>query len=147
MVYPRYEWTYLSAFVHPESGSTSFWLTPTVNKDVFLLLLRVFAEEQGVGKRKRIILVLDNAGWHLDESEVQEGILLTFLPAYSPELQPVERVWILSDEPLVNRSFETIQELEEVLGARCVELSEMPEVIRAHTLFHWWPRARKYVYH
>ncbi len=118
-----------------------------MNKDVFLLLLRVFAEEQGVGREKRIILVLDNAEWHLDESEVPEGIMLSFLPAYSPELQPVERIWILCDEPLVNRSFETIEELEEALGARCVELSEMPDVISANTLFHWWPRAKRHVYH
>jgi hypothetical protein len=44
----------------------------------------------------------------------------------------------LSDEPLVNRKFETLEELEETLGVRCVTLSEMPEVIRQHTLFHWW---------
>jgi len=147
LVHPRYEWTYLSAFVCPEKGATSFWLTPTVSKEVFLLLLEAFAEEQGVGRDKRIILVLDNAGWHVDESEVPEGIVLDFLPPYSPELQPVERIWTLCDEPLVNRSFETIEELEAVLGERCVELSSMPEVIRAHTLFHWWPRGRTHVYH
>jgi transposase len=146
VVNPRYEWTYLSAFVHPESGSTSFWLTPTVNKAVFLLMLRAFAEEQRVGKRKRIILVLDNAGWHVDEAEVPEGIVLDFLPPYSPELQPAERLWVLCDEPLVNRSYATIEDLERELGARCVELSNMPDVIRAHTLFHWWPRTRIHVY-
>ena len=146
VVNPRYEWTYLSAFVHPESGSTSFWLTPTVNKQVFLLMLRAFAEEQGVGERKRIVLVLDNAGWHVDEEEVPEGIVLDFLPPYSPELQPAERLWVLCDEPLVNRSYATIKDLEHELGARCVELSNMPDVIRAHTLFHWWPRTRSHVY-
>lgn len=147
VVHPRYEWTYLSAFVCPEKGGSSFWLTPTVSKEVFLLLLEAFAEEQGVGRSKRIILVLDNAGWHLEESEVPEGIVLDFLPPYSPELQPAERIWALSDETLINRSFETIEALEEVLGARCVELSQMPDVIRAHTLFHWWPRTGKLGYH
>lgn len=147
LVHPRYEWTYLSAFVHPKSGSTSFWLTSTVSKEVFLLLLHAFAEEQEVGKDKRIILVLDNAGWHVDESKVPEGITLDFLPSYSPELQPADRIWMLCDEPLVNRIFETIEELEYVFGGRCIELSSMPEVIRAHTLFHWWPRSRTHVYH
>lgn len=46
LVYPRYEWIYLSAFVCPEKGASSFWLTPTVSKEVFLLLLGAFAEEQ-----------------------------------------------------------------------------------------------------
>jgi len=99
LVHHRYEWTYLSAFVHPESGRTSFWLTPTVSKEVFLLLLRAFAEEQRVSREKWIILVLDNAGWHVDESEVPEGIVLDFLPPYSPELQPVERIWTLRVSP------------------------------------------------
>ncbi|GAB4335569.1 MAG: hypothetical protein OHK0047_24820 [Leptolyngbyaceae cyanobacterium] len=48
------------------------------------------------------------------------------------------RLWQLSDEPLVNRKFETLEELEEPLAIRCVTLSAMPEVIRQHILFHWW---------
>jgi transposase len=147
VVYPRYEWLYVVAFVHPESGSTSFWLIPEVSKASFLLVLHAFAAEQGVGEKKRIVLVLDNAGWHVDEEEVPEEVVLDFLPPYSPELQPAERLWTLCDEPLVNRSFSTLEELEEVLGARCVELSNMPGVIRAHTLFHWWPRTRRFEYH
>ncbi|WP_353738116.1 hypothetical protein [Microcystis sp. M038S2] len=38
--------------------------------------------------------------------------MLDFLPAYSPELQPAERLWSLVDEPLVNEYFETIEALE-----------------------------------
>jgi hypothetical protein len=37
------------------------------------------------------------------------------LPSHSPELQPAERLWTLVDEPIVNRSFETLDDLEEVL--------------------------------
>ena len=41
-----------------------------------------------VGKKKRIALVVDRAGWHISEQvQVPEGIHLIFLPAYSPELQ------------------------------------------------------------
>ncbi len=69
------------------------------------------------------------------------------MPAYSPELQPAERLWPLLDEPLVNRSYESIEEVEAVPGERCIELSEMPELIRAHTLFHWWPRTGSDEYH
>ena len=38
---------------------------------------------------------------------VPEGIEIEFLPPYSPELQPAERLWQLIDEPLVNQYFET----------------------------------------
>lgn len=82
---------------------------------------------------------MDGAGWHRSHKvEIPEGIHFEFLPPYSPELQPSERLWSLSDEPLVNRTFETLDELEETLARRYITLSAMPEVIREHTLFHWW---------
>lgn len=144
VVEPGYEWLYVAGFVQPESGKSSFWLLSGVNGPVFDLLLKAFAEEQGVGRRKRILLVLDQAGWHGSrEIEPVEGITLIPLPPYSPELQPVERVWPLVDEPLANRAFATLTDLERVLEDRCVRLTDMPEVIRAHSLFHWWPRAQR----
>ena len=68
------------------------------------------------------------------------GIYLQPLPAYSPELQPVsERLWNITDEPLANKSFDTIDELEEVLIERCQILSTMFSEIKAITNYHWWP--------
>ncbi len=141
---PGYEWLYVAGFVHPQSGKSSFWLLSGVDGAVFALLLQAFAQEQGVGPRKRILLVLDQAGWH-GSGEIRpiEGLILRPLPAYSPELQPLERVWPLVDEPLANRAFATLEEVEAVLEDRCVRLTEMPEVLRAHTLFHWWPLAQQ----
>ena len=63
------------------------------------------------------------------EVEIPEGIHFEYLPPYSPELQPAEHLWQLSDEPLVNRTFETLDELEATLTTWCVTLSAMPEVI------------------
>lgn len=147
VVRPRYEWLYVAAFVRPETGDSSFWLIPEVSTEVFRRLVHAFAQEQAVGKRKRIRLVLDNAGWHVEESTLPEGVTLDFLPPYSPELMPAERLWTLLDEPLVNRGYKTIDEVDAVLGERCVELSELPELVRAHTLFHWWPRTESDEYY
>lgn len=139
----RYQWLYVVGFVCPESGETSFWLVPELNAAVFALLLRAFAEEQGVGRRKRILLVLDQAGWHLETAlTVPEGITLVPLPPYSPELQPAEHLWPLIDEVVANRVFESLDELEVVLGERIRVLSDRQEQIRSTTLFHWWPRVQ-----
>ncbi len=140
-VRPRYEWLYVVAFVHPESGEVVFWLVPAINARIFSALLAAFAEEQGVGERKRILLVIDQAGWHgAEEVEVPEGVTLVFLPPYSPELQPAEHLWELVDEPLANRCFGSLAELEQTLGQRCRLLTTQPERIRSTTLFHGWPR-------
>jgi transposase len=141
-VHQRYEWTYLYSFVRPSTGEVHWLILPTVNTRVFSLALEHFAKEVGAGNKRRILLVLDQAGWHTaKEVEVPEGIDLEFLPASSPELQPSERLWPLSNEGVANRHFEEIEELEEALVERCVALCDQPEVIRSYTRYHWWPQA------
>jgi hypothetical protein len=74
------------------------------------------------------------------EVEVPKGIELEFLPARSPELMPSERLWPLINERVANRRlFEEMDDLEEALVERCLTLSEQPESMRSHTLYHWWP--------
>jgi transposase len=143
LVHQRYEWTYLYAFARPNSGEVHWLILPTVSAQAFSLALKNFAREVGAGNRKRILLVVDQAGWHTAKKklEVPEGIHLEFLPSHSPELQPSERLWPLSNEGVANRYFEEIEELEEALGERCVALWNQPELIRSYTCYHWWPRA------
>ena len=142
-VHQRYEWTYLYAFARPNSGEVHWLILPTLNAEVFFLALEHFAREVGTGTRKRILLVVDQAGWHTAKNKlkVPEGIHLEFLPSHSPELQPSERLWPLSDEALANRNFEAIEELQEALGGRCRALREQPELIRSYLSYRWWPEA------
>lgn len=95
----------------------------------------------GAGEDKHILLVLDQAGWHTSGGLViPEGIHLEFLPAGSPELQPAERLWPLTNEALANRLFEEIEEVEEALVERCVQLRDQAELIKGLTNYHWWPQ-------
>lgn len=138
-VHHRYEWLYVYGFVHPVTGRTEWLLLPRVNISWFNTALAAFARAVGASATRRIVLVLDNAGWHRSSKViVPEGIDLLFLPPYSPELQPAERLWELVDEPLVNRSFDTLDEMEEVLIKRCQTLSTMTMQVQGRTQFHWW---------
>ncbi|MEY2833628.1 MAG: hypothetical protein RLZZ574_2887 [Cyanobacteriota bacterium] len=76
-------------------------------------------------------------GHRSKKAEIPSGIELEFLPPYSPELQPAERLWTLVDEPLVNEHFETIDEIEQTLIKRCNILREMKDEIRNLTDYHW----------
>ena len=142
-VHQRYEWTYLYAFAHPNSGEVHWLILPTVSAQAFSLALENFAREVGAGKRKRILLVVDQAGWHSAKKKLKipEGIHLEFLPSHSPELQPSERLWPLSNEGVANRHFEQIEELEEALIERCVALCDQPELLGSYLRYHWWPNA------
>lgn len=140
VVQARYQWMYVYGFVHPLSGKTVWLLLPLVNVAVMNLALQAFASSVGASSSKRIALVLDRAGWHTSrELVIPEGLHLIFLPPYSPELQPSERLWPLSNEGIANRRFQTLDELEEAQVHRCQTLLNQPEIIRAVASFHWWP--------
>ena len=141
VVRPRDEWEYVYGFVQPETGDTEWLLMPTVNIAAFTSALAHFAQQVGAGADKQILLVLDQAGWHISPAvHLPAGVHLEWLPPYSPELQPAERLWPLTNEPLANRAFADLAALDAVLAAQCVRLTEQPERVRAQTLFHWWPR-------
>lgn len=135
----RFKWLWLYAFVHPQTGETYWWILPYVNTELFNQVLADFAAEFGLGVNKHILLAVDRAGWHTSKNlELPEGLHLTFLPSHSPELQPAERLWTVIDEPIANRSFETLNDLEDLLDHRCQFLLQQQDLIRGLTGFHWW---------
>lgn len=110
----RYAWRYLVGFVHPTSGRTVFHLASTVNIALFEVELAEFARQVGAGLTKQIVLVLDRAGWHATRHlRVPEHVHLLFLPPYSPELQPAEHLWPLTNTAPANRHFASIDALED----------------------------------
>lgn len=137
---PHFEWIWVYAFVNPQKGETYWLLLPTVNIDLFNLALKEFAKVKIKNKDKIIILVIDQAGFHDGEKiKIPEGIITVFLPSYSPELQPAERLWPLSNEGVANMIFKDLDELEETQIKRIKKLLTEKEIITARTLFNWWP--------
>ena len=137
-----YEWLYVYGFVRPSTGQVEWLLLPTVNQELFQLSLEIFASSVGAGTHKRVVLVIDQAGWHMTRKlQVPEGLHLVPLPPYSPELQPSEKLWPLLHESVANIDIADIDELEERLVNRCRELRDQPEFIHGHTLFDWWAHA------
>ena len=139
---PRHEWLYLYGFVQPTTGAVEWFLCNAVNTALFAAVLARFAAAVGAGADKTVILVLDNAGWHGGgQLAPPEGIRLVFLPPYTPELQPAERLWPLAREAIANQNFTSLAELDRALAARCLALGDRPDLGKAHTHFHWWPAA------
>ena len=61
--------------------------TIAMNHHLAEISVQVAADAHGV-------VILDGAGWHDSEGlEIPENLSLIKLPPYSPELNPVERVW------------------------------------------------------
>lgn len=62
--------------------------------DVFQAFLDE-AERSITPTRKRNILVLDNASWHKRKSLDWHFFEPFYLPPYSPDLNPIERIWLI----------------------------------------------------
>lgn len=107
----EYEWVYLFQSVNPLTGENSSLVSPTVNTSAMNEHLKMLRKEASTDAH--IVLVLDNAGWHTSKSlELPEHLTLLPLPPYSPELNPVERVWAyMRSHYLSNRVYRDYDEL------------------------------------
>jgi hypothetical protein len=64
------------------------------------------------------------------------------VPAFAfPRTAACRTAVAIANEVLANRTFANLDELEEVQSARCRILQANPALIRAYTLYHWWPGA------
>ena len=68
---------------------------------------------QAVAPGAHGIVLMDKAGWHTaGDLVVPENLSLVFLPPYSPELNPIERLWLhLRDNRLSHCVFRTTGEI------------------------------------
>jgi transposase len=107
----EYEWAYLWAAVEPATGASVAMITPTVNTELMNLFLQGLSGT--LGADEHAVLVLDNAGWHVAKAlTIPANVTLLFLPPYSPELNPVERLWAwLRGHQLSNRIYLDYAEL------------------------------------
>ena len=142
-VHPRYEWLYIYAFVNPQTGESRFWMVPTLNQQAYQVVMDAFARSVEAGPDHHVLVVEDNGGFHVPAQQGHPlGIEIVRLPPYAPELQPVERVWQLTDATIANTCPENLDALETVVGQQCAWLETQPDLITQHTLFHWWPLCR-----
>lgn len=88
----RYEWLYVIGAVCPHSGLSVGLLAPCINTNIVNVYLRQFRSE--LAADVHAVLVWDQAGFHTSkELSIPENITIVWLPAYSPELNPVENLW------------------------------------------------------
>jgi hypothetical protein len=90
--------------IRPATGNDFTLVLPLVNAAAMDLFLAQLAATLPTGVHA--VLVLDGAGWHDKRAlNVPENLTLLPLPAYSPELNPVERVWLYLRERFLSLRF------------------------------------------
>jgi DDE superfamily endonuclease len=137
----RYDWLYVYGFTRPRTGQTFAALLRRVNAGRMGEALARFAAWADPAGEKVLVVLLDNAGWHVARRlAVPPNVVLHFLPSCTPELQPAEPLWPLLREAVANRSIGRIDRLRALVRARLKYLAENPAVVQAVVGFRWATR-------
>ena len=88
------------------------------------------------------MVVLDGAPSHRSkEIACPENVDFLRLPRYSPELNPVERWFQEFRRVLSNKTFETVELVQEALSRALEPYWDEPARLRGLTGFPWWVEA------
>jgi len=91
VVAPLYEYYWLYAAVEPTTGEAFWGELPRLDADCFTVFLRQLGQHYAESLNS---VLLDQAPAHVAQRvQWPETVISVWLPAYSPELKPVERVW------------------------------------------------------
>ncbi len=111
-----YQWAYIFTAIRPATGEDITLVLPTVDTGAMQVFLDHIAASRP--PEVHLVMVLDGAGWHIGgQLRVPANITLVFLPAYSPELNPVERVWLYLRERFL--SLRLLPSVEAIIDACC----------------------------
>ena len=112
----RFESVYLFAACRPGTDQAFALALPEATTASMSLFLARFAQELAPGTHA--VLLLDRAGRHVARGlSVPANVTLLPLPPYSPELNPVERVWLYLRERYL--SHRVLDGYAAVLEAAC----------------------------
>ena len=128
-----YQWGYLYAAVNPKEGLLQAWLMPDMQQNTFQCFMDDFSKNTEADS----LLILDGAPAHRSKLNLPEKLCLMFLPAYSPELNPVERLFQELRKALSNQIFDSLQQVEEVLTNALRPYFSQPEKLKQLSLYPW----------
>ena len=119
------EYRYAYGAVEARSGDGFFLVLPycdTTCMNVFLHeMAKTYPDDE-------LLLVCDGARWHRSNGlKIPENIHFTFIPPYTPEMNPIEQNW----KEIRKRGFrnEAFTSLDKVIGRLCHTIKNLPAAV------------------
>jgi transposase len=125
----RFQWGYLFGAISVEGGRSEFLYTDGINKEMD----RCFVNQIVANDPEKVhVIIGDGAGFH--HKEGQEGttalpsnVHILTLPPYSPELNPIEKLWDIVKDGICNVNWPNLRALEDYLTQVLSELWDQPD--------------------
>lgn len=95
---------------------------PFCNTDTFQIFLNEFSNENPDEFK---IILLDNGAFHkADRLKIPDNIHLLFIPPYSPELNPAEKIWWKMKRAFSGKLHKTLGHVSEFINTEVALLTE-----------------------
>lgn len=109
-----FDYYYLYGAVEPVTGDSFFLELPNLNTGCF----QVYLNELSKTYRDSLnILLLDRGAFHRAGSlRIPSNVALIFIPPYSPELNPIERLWEAIKADIANELYSDVDALKEEIA-------------------------------
>lgn len=126
----KYQWVWVYGALEIGTGRCHCLWLPNVDLDISKSYLESLAQLEPEAEH---VVIWDGAGFHQKAGvhELPPHVHVLQLPAYSPELNPVEKLWDVLKDGLCNRVFDTLEHLWE---AFLHELTPFYQAERVHRL-------------
>lgn len=136
----RFAFAYIFAAVEPGTDNGFALVLPHANTETMQLFLDRFAAT--LQADEHAVMVLDQAGWHgANNLIVPANVTLVPLPPYSPELNPVERVWLHLKQRFLSHRLHA--DYDAIVDAACTAWNRLKVEtgrLASLTSYPWIPR-------
>jgi hypothetical protein len=131
----RFEAAHVCGAVRPATGDGVALIRPTVSTEAMQVLLDEFAAR--LAADAPAVLPLDGAEWHASGAlVVPDRVSLVRLPPRSPELNPMERIWLcLRERFLSHRGFADHDDIRQACAEAWRALTR--DTLKSPTAFPW----------
>lgn len=130
------EYTYCYGAICPFDGDSSFLVLPKLNKNWMMLMLDEMSKRY---PDNYLLIVCDGASAHkICSEELPNNVLLTFLPAYCPQLNPQENIWDeMREKFFYNVAFNSLDAVEDRLVEACNYYESNPSIVKSISGWNW----------
>lgn len=128
------EYTYAYAAVSPLDGISDFLILPYMRGVEMEMFLREVSERHS---EELILMFMDGASSHKG-LEIPENIIVEHIPAYCPQLNPVENMWDeMREKYFGNLAFDSMEAVEDRLEEACVAYESDRLKVQSIAGFEW----------
>jgi hypothetical protein len=137
-----YEWTYLNLAVDPLEGTLKWDWTPDMKAESIAPVLEKWEDAREDSRRDSLeAIVWDGARGHQGEEYDEVNACRIQQPPYSPELQPVERIFQYLRARIEGIVYGDLDAKKEAVEDELRKLAACPEKVQSLTFWDWIEKA------